>query len=274
MRQAVGFVGAMVLVATAASAAPPSRQLLTVPPGGSATVAGLKLDAAEASVAIVNLSSEFATVAVISGRISADRHDARAGEALLAPLDGGKIRRFGFDAQRLAATLPAEWALQTAAPLQAIARRHQRQRFWGRIEPVSINAGAPVAPELEGVRQSYLANPTIAELRRTAAGDPVRLAGMTASRFAAALVAGDAAAVADLIDPKPFTDTGTDTAAWQAARAAFARKLAADPVLQGAMASAPTPVAGDQTAFDAGGYRIRVIPRDRAMFVAAVEALR
>lgn len=106
MRQAVGFVGAMVLVATAASAAPPSRQLLTVPPGGSATVAGLKLDAAEASVAIVHLSSEFATVAVISGRISADRHDARAGEALLAPLDGGRIRRFGFDAQRLAATLP------------------------------------------------------------------------------------------------------------------------------------------------------------------------
>jgi hypothetical protein len=276
MRHAVGFMGAVAvaMTATAAIAAPPTRQLITVEPGGSTTVAGLKLDAAETSIALVSLSSEFAAVAVISGRIASGKQAARAGEALVAPLDGGRIRRFGFDARRLAATMPAEWAATTAAPLQAIARRQQRQRFWGRIEPVSINAGAPAAPELEGVRQSYLANPTVAGLRRAAAKDPVKLASLTATRFAAALAAGDAATLADLIDPKPFTDTGADTAAWQAARAAFAGKLAADAALQGAMASAPTPVADDQTAFDAGGYRIRVTPRDRAMFVTAVEAVR
>lgn len=274
MRYAIGFVGAAVLAAAAASAAPPSRQLIVVEPGGSATIAGVKLEAIEASVAVVSLSSEFATVAVVSGRVVSGKQGARAGEALLAPLDGGKIRRFGFDARRLAATVPAEWTPRTAAPLQAIAKRQERQRFWGRIEPISINVGAPAAPELEGIRQSYLANPTIAGLRRTAAGDPVRLATLTATRFAAALAAADVATLADLIDPKPFTDTGADTGAWQAARLAFAGKLAADEALKGAMAAAPVPVTGDQTAFDVGGYRIRVVPRDRAMFVTAVEALR
>ncbi len=146
-----------------------------------------------------------------------------------------------------------------------------KQRYWGLIEPVNLNVSAPVAPAMEAVRTSYLGNDAIAALRREANGNPQILAALTAKRFASALASRDSATVASLIDPKPFTDTGAEVEAWQAARSAFATKLVADSALTGAMAAEPAAVADDQTAFDAGSYRIRLVPRDRAIFVAAVE---
>jgi hypothetical protein len=126
---------------------------------------------------------------------------------------------------------------------------------------------------VEAVRSSYLGNDAIAVLRRKAGGNPKTLAALTAQRFAAALVARDTATVSALIDPKPFTDTGAATMAWQSARDAFASTLVQDASLVAAMAKEPAVVATDQTAFDTGGYRIHLVPRDRAMFVTAVEAL-
>lgn len=253
--------------------AEPARQLVKLEAGQSGQFQGVSLTSGPGATALVSLSSEFVTVAVIDGVLSEGGIDARAGEALVAPIDGGKVRRFGFDARRLAATMQPEWLADAQAGLDRIAARQKHQRFWGLIERTNVNATAPRSHEMEVARTGYLGNATITALRQEAKGNPQALAAATAKRFAAALAAHDATTVADLIDPKSFTDTGAATDAWQAARASFAERLVADPALAAAMASEPAAVASDQTAFDAGGYRIRLIPRDRAMFVSSVEAL-
>ncbi|MFT4027222.1 MAG: hypothetical protein QM676_10530 [Novosphingobium sp.] len=249
------------------------RQFVRLAAGEQLAAPGAAVQASEPSLVLISLSSEFSTVAVIDGAVSQAGKRARGGDALVSPLDGTKTEVLQFDARRLAATLPPQWATEAAAPLEAIAARQKRQRFWGLLAPARVNASAPAVPALEAVRASYLGNDTIAALRRAANGNPQALSALTAQRFAQALHARDAATVADLIDPKPFTDTGTAAAEWQRARLAFAGRLAGDAALSGAMAAAPVAVPGDQTAFDAGGYRIRLVPRDRALFVTAVEAL-
>jgi len=275
MKAAACIAGAGLLLAIGgpAAAQEATRQFRSLAAGETVDLFGARVAAPEAAKAVFSLSSELVAVAVIEGSVTEDGLPARAGEVLVAPVDGGKVRRFRFDARRLAATLPPEWAREAEAPLRQIAERQQRLRFWGMLEPVNLNVSAPVRPDLEPVRQSYLGSDVVARLRREAGGDPAKLAGLTARRFAAALAAGDAATAAELLDPKPFTDTGADANAWRDARLAFAGRLVADRALAGAMASEPAAVAGDQTAFDAGGYRIHLMPRDRALFVTTVEKL-
>lgn len=250
------------------------RRLLTLADGEKATVFGAGYQARRATLALVSLSSEFVTVAVLSGELVQGKTTARSGQALVTPIDGKAPRRFGFDAARLAATIPPQWAADTTAPLAQLAASQKRAKFWGLVEPAGVNTAAPVSPQIEAVRQSYLGNATVVALRQAAQGKPQTLAGLTATRFAEALAAGDAHAVADLIDPKPFTDTGAEAGAWQAARLAFAQKLTGDESLKAAMAAPPSAATGMPEAFDAGGaFRIQLVARDRAMFVAAVEPL-
>lgn len=269
----LGLIGP-VLIAGSASAqdAIGQRRLVTVAAGETITLAGEVYRASTPLVAVTSLSSDLATLAVLDGTVAGDRRRGRAGDALVTVLDSGKTMRFGFDAQRLAATLPAAWIGQAGPLLDRIAARQRRQRFWGRIEPAALNASAPSTPQVETVRAGYLANETVAGLRRAGKGNPQALAAATATRFAQALAAGDAETAGALLDPKPFTDSGAEPATWQAARLSFARRLTGDPQLAAVFAAAPEPVAGDQTAFAVGPYLLRIVPRDRAMFVAAVEA--
>jgi hypothetical protein len=267
------LLGVTALLGMAQVYAEPSRQLVKLGAGEEARAWGTTVKASSPSLLLLLLSSELATVAVLDGSVVQGGQVGKAGDALVTPLEGRKTQRLQFDARRLAATLPPEWMLDTKAPLEAIAAKQQRKRYWGLLEPVNLNASAPISPAMEAVRSGYLNNEPIAMLRRESQGNPQQLAQLTAKRFAAAMVARDARTIAALIDPKPFTDTGTTAAAWQAARERFAQRLASDSALTGAMATEPAAVANDQTAFDAGGYRIRLVPRDRALFVMSVEAL-
>lgn len=247
------------------------RQLLDLRNGEAATLFGSEYRARTATIAVISQSSDFITVAVISGELTKGKANARSGEALVTPIDGKRTQRFSFDAARLAATVPPQWAKVTTAPLSRLVLSQRRARFWGLLEPVNFNASAPTTPELESVRQSYLNSPVIVSLRQGAQGNPQLLAKLTATAFAQAMVRHDTATLAALVDPKPFTDTAADAASWRAGRLAFATALTTDTAMVSALAMSPVAVANDQTAFEAGGYRIRVVPRDRAMFVQSVE---
>lgn len=251
-------------IATAA----PGRHLIRLAAGEERNVFGASYRAAVPTVAIVSLSSEFVTVAVVAGELARGDVAARGGQALVTPLDGVRTRRYGFDAARLAASLPPDWTADVQAPLQALTAGQRRARFWGLIEPAGVNASAPVGGAVETVRQSYLANATIIALRREARGNGQALAGLTVQRFAAALAARDGATVADLLDPKPFTDTESGAASWHVARRAFAEKLIGDAALVAGMADMARAAPGT-----AGAFRIQLIQRDRVLFVAGVEPL-
>lgn len=267
------MAAALLLLGPVMAHADDSRRIVKLAAGEQTIAWGTAVTASTPAVLLLSLSSELATVAVLEGTITHGNQAAAAGDALVTPLESGKTRRLQFDARRLAATLPAEWLADAGASLDVVAARQEKKRFWGLLETANLNASAPVAPAVEAMRSSYLGNDAIAMLRREAAGNPQALAALTARRFAAALAARDAATVSALIDPKPFTDTGAAPAAWQSARDNFAASLTEDASLVAAMAKVPDAVATDQTAFDTSGYRIRVVPRDRAVFVTAVEAL-
>lgn len=248
-------------------------ELVTIAAGEEREVFGITFRADEPATAIIALSSELVTAAVLSGALTQGEMRAQAGEALVTPIDGQRTRRYGFDAQRLSASLPPQWQGAAEAPLADIADSQRRRAFWGMIEPVGVNAMAPVAPEAEAFRSAYLGNATILSLRRAAGGNRAQLASMTVQRFADALKAGDAATVADLIDPAPFSAASADPAVWLPARQSVAGRLAADSVLVQALARG-TSANAEGTSFEAGGaFRIALVERDRALFVAAVEPL-
>ncbi|MEI9905451.1 MAG: hypothetical protein WDN06_17050 [Asticcacaulis sp.] len=106
-----------------------------------------------------------------------------------------------------------------------------------------------------------------------------RLDSLTAQRFVAAVAAKDTASVAALLDPKPFTDASGDPDAWQGARSDFAGRLTAQPGLSDTIATlhmGPDPDNAGAWILDNGTwslYRLRIVTRDRAAYVAALEAL-
>lgn len=263
------------IAASAWAQAGPARQLIKLADGQDAIVAGSSYRARGATIAIASTSSDLITVAVVSGVLIHGRTTARAGQALVAPIDASDAHRFGFDAAHLAATVPPAWKDDVAGALQQLASRQRRAKFWGLTEPIGINASAPVAPQVEAVRHSYLGSDTITALRRAAQGKPQRLASLTAKRFVEAMAASDTQVVADLIDPKPFTDVSGVAADWHAARAAFAARLVGDRALRAAIADA-SPVE-DETRpgrFALGpNFVLSLVARDRAFFVTALERM-
>lgn len=127
------------------------RSLLTLRSGETRVVGSQSYSAQSDVVAIVVPSPELISVAVLEGTLSSNNRSARPGEALVS-IKGSEMRRFLFDAARLAASLPPEWAPQARSPLDRLAAIQRRQRFWGRLERVGLNAAAPRGARIEAGR--------------------------------------------------------------------------------------------------------------------------
>lgn len=266
---------AAMLVAQTAAAEP----LLHFKAGETIQVHGLSYQGLRDGVAYVSLSSEYVSVAVLSGKLKARHAAAKAGDILVTPIEGKTAERFMFDAARLGQTLSPDAQAEAQALLQPIVARQKRQRFFGLIEPVGLNAQTPAPPAVENLRRGYLSPDIVVDLRHQAGGDPARLNDLTAHRFIEAVAAKDTTSVAALIDPKPFTDASTDPVAWQAARSGFAARLTGQPGLSDTIADLhvqPDPDNAGAWILDNGTYslyRLRIVSRDRADYVAALEAL-
>lgn len=127
------------------------RELINLADGETRVLNGLSYGGHGRVLAILVTSPELTTAAVLEGELTGGGRLARPGEALVTTSDG-KTRRFLFDAARLAASLQPDWATQARPPLDRIAAVQRRQHFWGRIEPVGINAAAPRGARVEAAR--------------------------------------------------------------------------------------------------------------------------
>ena len=244
--------------------------------GQRVLVADQILSADSPSRVMINLSTEFLTVVVTSGRVRfATGPAAGAGEALVVALDGNRVQRLPYDAARLAATLSPGARPLLAQDLDTITARQRRGRFWGSYERLRVNARAPGGISTEEARQSYLAEPAIVRQRRASVGlasvaDRGRIA---ANAFLAAYAADDAHAVAALLDPAPFLSRG-GTAAVEQGRLQAASTLLSDQRLRAVLASSPamTMEGGGALLVTAQGrWRLGLVPRDRALFVTGLE---
>ncbi|MEI9905017.1 MAG: hypothetical protein WDN06_14430 [Asticcacaulis sp.] len=204
---------------------------------------------------------------------------ARAGEILVLPIEGRRPERFLFDAEKFRQTLSPMDLAEAAPRLQPSSPGNSRQRFFGLIEPVGLNAQAPAPAPVEAMRRGYLSPDVIVDLRHQAGGDLGKLNSLTARRFVDAAAAGDSATVGALLDPKPFTDASGDAAVWQGARSDFAGRLIR-PARPGRARPTPTsirtgkmPARGSSITVSTSLYRCASSPATRAVYVAAMEAL-
>lgn len=229
--------------------------------------------------ALVALSTEFLTVAVTAGRLRlGNGPSAGPGQALLLALDGARIQRLGFDPRPLSASLTPGARSLLGEDIATLVRARRRAAFWGGWEPFRVNARAPGAAALERSRMAYLGTPTIVSQRRQSAqvADVETRLSRAAASFLNAWRDRDSAALAALLDPAPFLARAGagDLGEWRA-RAATA--LFADPSLAGlgaaqtgtidARGGTVLVVAADRR------WRLRLVARDRALFVAALEPL-
>jgi hypothetical protein len=251
------------------------KMQITMRDGEVRQIYGTSYRAKGPTQALAVLSSEFATLAVISGTLAVDQLVAKPGQALVTPISGRRTERFTFDAARLSATLRPEWVNTSHEDLNKLAVHQRRNNFWGLYEATGVNVTSPTLPAIEAVRATYLTQPAIVVLRQEARGNLGTLATATMARFARAIGEKDIQTIAALIDPYPFTDASDDPSVWQAARIGFAQSVVADEPLAIAVAQGTSPT-GELNTFlvgskDGKSYRLTLVERDRVLFVASVE---
>ena len=259
-----------------------SSQLLSLKLNETIEVFGNNFTAKSDSTLIKTTSSEYVTLSVISGTLTqgvvSRRNQAKTGEAFIIPVSGQAFQKFNYDAARLMATINQEWLAQIVPILEPIAKSQRKLKFWGLLEPTSVNTAAPLPPYIERVRASYLSVPTIMELRNKSRGNPNVLQMLSAQKFKEAIAKGDIETIAALIDPLPFTDATDNAQVWLEARRNFAIQINQDSAMKAAFANgdlSQDPLIGIFfVGLEGAAYRMITVNRDSAVFVAAVEAIK
>lgn len=246
------------------------EQLLLTGRDGSLRFAGRELSLAGFS-GIVGYASETAYVVVIDG-------EARDGARRIGPGSMLLVRPYGaaIDVQRFdAARLRDRWseAARTAQPaafehLNGLAARQNRGLFFGRLARTRYNVTAPRGPERELASRALLGNPSIRAIRFDGQADAASVERRIVAAFRAALLAGDAEAVASLLDPMPFGGRALSGGAREA-RVLAARALLASrdwTVVLGA--AEPAPADGR---WQIGRARVTLRTVDDFAFVRTIE---
>lgn len=233
---------------------------------------GLQAIASDMSRVFQSVSSEFVSIAVLSGRLSAGRQTAYAGDVLVMPIASGNVQKFAFDAQALRQSLQNPGDTSSTTDFDRLIARQARQRFWGRLAPVGVNVSAPISPQSEVFRATYLNLAPIIEVRRRARGDVVQLGQLTAQAFVSAYQDKDANALAAFIDPVPFIAVSRDPQVWRDARLAFARRMVEDRRLSEALSSPTFQAISTDIVRVNERVSIRLVARDEVVFVTSMEA--
>jgi hypothetical protein len=228
--------------------------------------------ALEESRVLQMVSTEFVSLVVLAGHIRSGRKQALAGEVLVMPIAEGKVQKFAFDAQALRQSFQAAQASDANIDFDALIARQKRQRFWGRLVPLGINVAAPVSPQAETFRRTYLSLPIIIDLRQRAGNDRAKLRQLTAEVFLSAYERQDGRTLAALMDPVPFIEVSRDPVVWKRARLALANRVIADRSLSHLVTS-PVLQAVSQDIFTVNQrVTLTLVNRDSAIFVTSFKA--
>lgn len=179
---------------------------------------------------MLGVSSAAAYVVTVGGEASDGTIAAERGHMLLIPPLGGSTTRARFDAARLASGLSE--AQRTQAPaftagLAALGKAQARGVFLGRLGRTAFNVGAPGSTEGERAARSVVGEAAVRTIRFSGTDDLTAIEQKVADDFLAALGAGDARAVAALMDPSPFGSSDLRSGGVEA-RIALAEALIAE----------------------------------------------
>lgn len=180
------------------------EQVLLPPATGPMVFAGRDLTLNAAQV-IGGYASNFAYVLVLSGDVQIGDRPVRPGSMLLVPPWGGEPSIARFDARRLLAAWPVHAGQAEARA--AVERIAQRQRFaltLGRLQRTRFNVVASGDAENEPARRAAVGAKAVQSIRFGGQGDLPGVVQQLMTNVAGALVSGDSATLAQLIDPLPF----------------------------------------------------------------------
>jgi hypothetical protein len=263
-----------ILLADARAASPESLatgdQLLLSDQDGPLRFAGHDLRLVGFS-GIVGYASDVAYVVVVQGEAMDGRHRAHPGELLLLPPFGAPVGVQRFDAERLARqwSAPARAARpQVFGRLNTIAAGQSRSLFFGRLSRTTFNAAAPGGARRELASRTLLGARVVRDIRFDGRSDAASVELRIVTAFRDALIAGDAEAVAALMDPTPFGGRQLAGGAREA-RLLSAQGLLASRNWAAALDGAPpTP---DGRRWQVGAVRLTLRSLDDFTFIHTVE---
>lgn len=227
---------------------------------------------------VVGSSSEQIFVAVVSGVCSVE-----AGGKWVSGLSTGQLAYWGhdgrsqprkgfYDALAFQDSLTKAERPELAEGLTGTVVSQRKKLAWGFLRSTKINLAAPLAPEVESLRRSYLNQPEVIESRRSAASQS-KLPAEVAASFLKHVKAGTASEASHLISPRLFEAAATQGQLEQV-RSDFTKQLLgqdwakkADP--ESLKMDDTQPLMGE---FTAGGetYVISLEPFDAGLFVKSV----
>ena len=204
--------------------------LARLPAEASVQMFGVSVRSVGDSTVVLGASADFVHAACLRGSIQSNGVSAGPGVLILWRPDSDQPERFDFDIARFLATSSLTFSPDLQNALGQLAERQRRLIFWGALARTNKNAQSLVSPALEPTRRAYLRRPAVIRLRLEHQ-DTSALARATTQEFVAALAAGDAETVADLLNPALFVteDAGMGSNEWQRLRRAFADDLVRQP---------------------------------------------
>jgi hypothetical protein len=156
---------------------------------------------------LLGYASDVAYVAVTDGSASLANQVATPGRMIILPPFGEQVSVVRFDARRLMGAMeqPADSALAPFhASLQPIARSQSRGIFLGSLGRTNFNVATSGQASQELARRSIVGGTAVQDIRYGDNGDRTGLEKAVVTRFLSALVSGDIATTAQLMDPLPF----------------------------------------------------------------------
>lgn len=179
-------------------------QVLLPPATGPMIFAGQALTMNAAQV-IGGYASSFAYLLVLSGDVRIGDRQVRPGSMLLVPPWGGEPSVARFDARRLLAAWPVHAGQAEArSAAERIAKRQRLALTMGRLQRTRFNVVASGDAENEPARRAAVGAKAVQAIRFGGQGDLPGVVQQLMTNVAGALVSGDSATLAQLIDPLPF----------------------------------------------------------------------
>lgn len=159
---------------------------------------------------ILGYASEVAYVVVIDGVAEAGGTRATRGKMLLIPPYGAEVMRQRFDAGRLGDVWNVDMrtrAPATYASLERLSSAQARGVALGRFGKTNFNVAASGVAADELARRTVVGGKAIRDIRFSGERNPEAIERTIVGSLVAALIAGDAHAVASLMDPVPYGNT-------------------------------------------------------------------
>ena len=176
---------------------------------------------------VAGYGTEVAYLITVSGEAGLDEIDVKPGQMLLVPPFGQTPDKQRFDAARLLEALasdPAVSGLTTVAMLEHLAADQSRGIFLGRYGRTSFNVATMGSTRAEMGRRERVGGVHVRKARFGSDAAPGAIEQQIVAQFLAALAQGDAAAVAQMLDPLPYSG-GMMGEAGEKARLAMAASL-------------------------------------------------